>query len=229
MIPMMVEVLLETGTDESAEQLTQAVEEFVMRLNGRQTIYQMIQLCEEVRRRGGEPLEALQYKHRYHDLLWQQVGQRIAAIESGSVNADEMTVPGSRELLRELTDFGLALYLASGTDLHYVKREAELLGLDQFFGTRIYGALDDYKKFSKQMIIRQMIEESHVQGSSIVGFGDGFVEIEEVKKSAASRLVLLVTKSRDRELTIGSVSALSARVRILFSAIIASAPPYTKF
>jgi len=53
MIPMMVEVLRETGTRECDPELTAAVEEFVMRLNGRQTIYQMMQLADEVKRRGG--------------------------------------------------------------------------------------------------------------------------------------------------------------------------------
>src|SRR3954447_22310767 len=63
MIPLMVEVLRQTGTAESDEQLGSAVEDFVMRLNGRQTIYQMIQLAEEVKKRGGTPLEPLAYKH----------------------------------------------------------------------------------------------------------------------------------------------------------------------
>ena len=52
MIPMMVQALRATGTAETEAQLTAAVEDFVMRLNGRQTIYQMIQLADEVRRRG---------------------------------------------------------------------------------------------------------------------------------------------------------------------------------
>src|SRR6266576_1810715 len=60
MIPMMVGVLRQTGTAESEGDLTAAVEDFVMRLNGRQTIYQMIELAEEVRRRGGEPLPPLE-------------------------------------------------------------------------------------------------------------------------------------------------------------------------
>ena len=55
MIPMMVEVLQGTGTRETAEELTAVVEDFVMRLNGRQTIYQMMQLADEVRKRGGTP------------------------------------------------------------------------------------------------------------------------------------------------------------------------------
>src|SRR5215468_9284619 len=71
MIPMMVEILRETGTAETEAELTAAVEDFIMRLNGRQTIYQMIQLAQEVRQRGGQPREPLEYKHQYHDLLMQ--------------------------------------------------------------------------------------------------------------------------------------------------------------
>src|SRR3954462_10162094 len=61
MIPMMVDVLRQTGTDEGDDALAAQVEEFVMRLNGRQTIYQMMQLADEVRRRGATPLEPVQY------------------------------------------------------------------------------------------------------------------------------------------------------------------------
>ena len=44
MIPMMVDELVKLNTGESPEELHNIVEQFVMRLNGRQTIYQMIQL-----------------------------------------------------------------------------------------------------------------------------------------------------------------------------------------
>jgi phosphoglycolate phosphatase len=182
MIPMMVRVLRETGTSETDEQLYGAVEEFVMQLNGRQTIYQMMQLADEVTGRGGTPLDPLDYKHQYHELLWEQVGRRISGVRSGEIPAEEMRVPGAWELLQDLHDREMTLYLASGTDLHYVRDEVALLGLDGFFGPHIYGALDDYKSFSKQMIIRRMIDEAGVAGENIVGFGDGFVEIEEIKK-----------------------------------------------
>src|SRR5262245_40692589 len=69
MIPMMVAELRRTGTAETDAELTARVEEFVMRLNGRQTIYQMIQLADEVKSRGGKPREPIEYKHQYHDLL----------------------------------------------------------------------------------------------------------------------------------------------------------------
>src|SRR5438132_9344008 len=73
MIPMMVDVLQRTGTPETPDELAARVEEFVMRLNGRQTIYQMIQLADEVRRRRGQPLEPLEYKHHYHSLLMARI------------------------------------------------------------------------------------------------------------------------------------------------------------
>jgi phosphoglycolate phosphatase-like HAD superfamily hydrolase len=182
MIPMMVEVLKETASRETEAELTAAVEEFVMRLNGRQTIYQMIQLAEEVSKRGGTPLEPLVYKHRYHDLLMARIQSRLDALASSEATPQEWTVPGSHALLESLKSRGMTLYLASGTDIKYVRKEAELLDVAKYFGEHIYGALDDYKNFSKQMIIDRILREENLHGEELLGFGDGFVEIEEVRK-----------------------------------------------
>ena len=182
MIPMMVEVLRGTGTSETDSQLTAAVEEFVMRLNGRQTIYQMMQLADEVRKRGGRPREPLAYKHRYHDLLMQRIDGRLAALQSGDATPEQYTVPGSHAFLEALRQRGLTLYLASGTDLKYVRKEADLLGLSTYFGEHIYGALDDYQNFSKKMVIERILGEHGLRGEELLAFGDGFVEIEEVKR-----------------------------------------------
>jgi phosphoglycolate phosphatase-like HAD superfamily hydrolase len=183
MIPMMVDVLRHTGTAETPAALTASVEDFVMRLNGRQTIYQMMQLAQEVRDRGGEPLEPLEYKHRYHDLLMQRIAGRIEALRSGQVRPEEWTVPGSHALLHELRRRGLELYLASGTDLRYVQQEAALLGLTEYFGPHIYGALDEHQRFSKKMVIERILAANHLHGDELLGFGDGFVEIEEIKRA----------------------------------------------
>src|SRR5438270_8098503 len=182
MIPMMVGVLGRTGTAETEAELTAAVEEFVMRLNGRQTIFQMMQLADEVRSRGGRPLDPLAYKHQYHDLLMGRIRGRLADLEAGRAVAEDWVVPGSHALLEGLRRRGVALYLASGTDLKYVRREADLLGLTPYFGEHVYGALDDYKNFSKQMVIERILRDHHLGGHELLGFGDGFVEIEEVKK-----------------------------------------------
>ena len=46
MVPMMVEILADLKTGESEEQLRAMVEEFVWRLTGKETIYQMIAFAE---------------------------------------------------------------------------------------------------------------------------------------------------------------------------------------
>jgi phosphoglycolate phosphatase len=190
MIPMMVGVLRETGTRETDAELYSAVEEFVMRLNGRQTIYQMIQLADEVSSRGGTPLEPVAYKHRYHDLLMERVGGRIAALETGTARPEDWTVPGSHALLEGLKRRGVTLYLASGTDLKFVRHEAELLGLAPYFGFHIYGAVDDYQNFSKQMVIERILRDNDLRGEELLGFGDGFVEIEEVKRAGGAAVAV---------------------------------------
>lgn len=181
MIPMMVDILAETGSGETREALHVHVEEFVMRLNGKQTIYQMMQLADEVKARGADPGDPLEYKERYHNLLTAQIHDRVQGLKAGTTSAEELTVPGSHRLLTRLRDLGLELYLASGTDLKYVREEAEALEVAEFFGPHIYGALDDYKSFSKKMIIDRIIAEANVAGHQLIGFGDGFVEIEEVR------------------------------------------------
>jgi phosphoglycolate phosphatase-like HAD superfamily hydrolase len=181
MVPMMVEVLQATGTQESAEQLRQSVFEFVMQLNGKQTIYQMIRLADEVRRRGGQPEEPQFYKQLYHDRLMARIEGRRESLRSGRMRPEEMLVPWSLDLLGELKRRNVAMYVASGTDEPYVREEARLLGLDAFFGSHIYGALDDYKTFSKAKVIERILQENHVEGGSLVGFGDGYVEIQNIK------------------------------------------------
>ena len=188
MIPMMVAVLRDTGTVETETELQEKVEEFVMRLNGRQTIYQMIQLAEEVKHRGGTPLEPLEYKHRYHDLLMERIGHRLVALEKGGATAAEWLVPGSTQLLQDLRLRQFTLYLASGTDVKYVRHEVGLLQLNDYFGDRVYGALDDYWNFSKKLIIEKMLAEHQLHGAELIGFGDGFVEIEEVKRAGGAAI-----------------------------------------
>jgi len=183
MIPMMVDVLAATGTAESRAELHSEVEEFVMRLNGKQTIYQMMQLGEEVGRRGGRPLDALEYKRQYHDLLSSQIAGRVTGLRDGTLLPDDLTVPLSHRLLERLREAGLPVYLASGTDLVYVREEAQALGLDHFFGRHIYGALDNYQDFSKGKVIQQIVAELGLAGHELLGFGDGFVEIEEIRRA----------------------------------------------
>jgi len=179
MVPMMVDVLEDTGTDESREQLTALVRDFVDRLTGKQTIYQMIELARQVRERGGEAREPLEYKRRYLDLLWERIEHRVAGLKSGEIDPETMRVPGALGILQNLRERGVRCYLASGTDQPYVLDEAEALGVTGYFDG-IHGALDDYENFSKAMVIEMIIEEHDLHGPELVGFGDGYVEIQNV-------------------------------------------------
>ncbi len=181
MVPMFVEAL-PRQPGETEDDVRRMVFDDIMRLNGKQTIYQMIQLTERIKERGGQPQEPLAYKHEYLRRLDLKIGSRIAGLSSRSIAPDVMLVHGARVLLEHLRALGLPLYLASGTDLSAVKREAELLEISAFFGQHIYGALDDYKQFSKKMVIDRIIAENRIDGRQLLSFGDGYVEIENTKQ-----------------------------------------------
>ncbi|MDR3637430.1 MAG: HAD family hydrolase [Isosphaeraceae bacterium] len=181
MVPMFVEALPRLD-GESDEDLRQLVLDDIMRLNGKQTIYQMIQLAERVTERGGEPREPLWYKHEYLRRLDAHISARTDGLARGAIPADDLLVHGVRSLLEHLKARGLHLYLASGTDEYAVKREAELLDVTRYFGPNIYGALDDYKNFSKKMVIDRILLEHGITGQHLLSFGDGYVEIENTKQ-----------------------------------------------
>jgi phosphoglycolate phosphatase len=181
MVPMMVDVLRATGTNETPAELSRRAGDFVMELTGKQTIYQMIRLAEEVSKRGGVPLDPAEYKQMYHDRLLARIGDRRQQLRTGEVAPAEMMVPYSLELLDELVGRGAMVYLASGTDQGYVDDEARLLGLDRYFNEHIYGAIDDYKNFSKAMVIERILAKNRIDGAELLGFGDGYVEIQNIK------------------------------------------------
>ena len=181
MIPMMVELILAAPAAEEEAHVEAVVKEYVARLTGKQTIYQMIQLADEIRKRGGAPLEPLEYKYIYLDRLTARMGARIEGLKAGRINPDDLMVPGSRQMLDALRRRGVRCYLASGTDEPFVLDEAAALGLSPYFAG-IYGAKDDYKTFSKRIIIDRIIAENELSGPEFVAFGDGYVEIEDAKR-----------------------------------------------
>jgi phosphoglycolate phosphatase-like HAD superfamily hydrolase len=181
MVPMFVEMLPrrdgETETD-----LADLATEDIMRLNGKQTIYQMIQLAQRIAQRGGTSRDPLWYKREYLRRLDQRIRGRIEALREGHIVKDQLLVHGAQTLLEHLVAGGLTLHLASGTDQPHVKEEAELLGLTRYFQGRIFGALDDYQNFSKQMVIERILREHTISGDQLLAFGDGYVEIENTKQ-----------------------------------------------
>ena len=182
MVPMFVE-LLPPLPGESAEERRRLCFDDIMRLNGKQTIYQMMQLAGRIRERGGQPLEPLAYKHEYLRRLDERIRARAEGIRNGALRREDFLVHAARPLLENLQRRGLALYLASGTDEVFVKQEAALLDVARYFGPRIYGAQDDYKTFSKKIVIDRLLRENQISGDRLLAFGDGYVEIQNTKEA----------------------------------------------
>ena len=59
--------------------------------------------------------------------------------------------------------------------------EADLLDVSRYFGDRIFGAQDQHENFSKAMVIQDILKTHGIEGAELLGFGDGYVEIENVK------------------------------------------------
>ena len=183
MVPMMLELLMQTPRHEDGQEVRLVVQKFVTELTGKQTIYQMLRLAEEITKRGGTPLDPMAYKNEYHDRLMERIKDRISDLEQKKASPEAMAVPGSIEFVKQLHANGIKCFLASGTDEKYVLHEADLLGLTPYF-EGIYGAQDDYKNFSKKMVIDRIIQTHHFSGKEFISFGDGYVEIENTKEVA---------------------------------------------
>ncbi|MCZ7639473.1 MAG: hypothetical protein M5U12_27560 [Verrucomicrobia bacterium] len=82
MVPLFAE-LLPPLPGESGEDRCRLAFEDIMRLNGKQTIYQMIQLAERIRERGGTPGDPLAYKHEYLRRLDERIRERVEALAGG--------------------------------------------------------------------------------------------------------------------------------------------------
>jgi phosphoglycolate phosphatase-like HAD superfamily hydrolase len=187
MIPLCVEQLALLDTGECRDELRQTVEEFVWRLTGKETIYQMMALADAVAARGGTPCPPAVYKKMYLERLWLKIRDRIEALRSGRAKPEEYMVPGARALLETLRRQGMRMYLASGTDDANVKEEADLLDVARYFEGRIFGAQEDLKSFSKALLVQQILAKTGgVQADQLLVFGDGFVEIEEVKRKGGT-------------------------------------------
>lgn len=186
MVPMMVEELMKTPGHESEPELEEYVREYVYFLTGKDTIYQMMRLAEEVTKRGGTALDPLDYKREYHRRLWERIEHRVLGLKGGTIDPREMVVEGALEFLEAVHARGVDLYLASGTDHQYVVDEASALGVSRYFGDRVYGALDNHWERSKALVIKGILESNHLGGASLLCFGDGYVEIENCKEAGGT-------------------------------------------
>lgn len=181
MTSMMVEFLREAGNQEPDQPLRHRVEDFIMAINGRPAIYQMMKLAEEIRRLGVQPKPAEEYLREYDKRLMAMTANRTAEVEKSSTMKTKWAVPGTHDLLNELQSRGLILYLASGTERHFMEPEAELLGVRNFF-EEIHAPTAGDRQFSKRAVIDRILLQHQLRGDQLISFGDGVIETAETRQ-----------------------------------------------
>jgi rfaE bifunctional protein kinase chain/domain len=191
MEPVMMKSILgdqyETIDAGTFHKIGEEVKLFIHKTTGIQTIYQMEGLVNLVREFGYVPedqiLDKFQYKQLYNDGLMEMVNKRMEKLVSGELGQEDYTMKGAVAFLHQLKARGVTMYLASGTDAEDVRNEAEMLGYADLFDGGIYGALKDYTKFSKKMIIEKIIRDNNLNGNELAVFGDGPDEIREGRRA----------------------------------------------
>ena len=88
--------------------------------------------------------------------------------------------------------------MASGTDEVDVVAEAELLGVAEYFNSGIYGAKDTMKDCSKEIVIRQILDENKIGGSDLISFGDGYIEVQLVKDIGGYAVAVATDEARKK-------------------------------
>ena len=167
----------------------------LMTLNGKPSIHQMAHLAELVTRRGAAPQTAEKYHDEFQHRLGDTIRVRLERARQEPPGTDSLLVRGVRELFETLHARGIPLTLATGSVLHEVRREMELLGVARYFEA-MHGprSLDD-RDFSKREIIASLLRERGVDGATLLAFGDGQVEIRETK--AVGGVAIAVASDED--------------------------------
>ncbi|MBR4888602.1 MAG: HAD family hydrolase [Clostridia bacterium] len=212
MKPLMLEMI--SGGKPYGEELEREVETYIGESTGIQTIHQMKWLAAAVQERGnnpGAPTDPWWYKAEYNRRLMENVNERLKNLEEGCIPREDYLIKGSEEFLKALCSRGIKLYVASGTDHPDVCREAEALGVAQYF-TLIAGAPVGEENCSKEKVMARLLEEEGLQGSEVAVIGDGKVEIR-LGKEAGARAVGLATDERN-----GGVDAVKRERLILAGA-----------
>jgi phosphoglycolate phosphatase-like HAD superfamily hydrolase len=180
--------------------LDEVVESIVVGLNGKPTIVQMTRFAEELAALGGRPATAADYAAEYQIRLLGMIRERYDALRSGRATPAEWSVPGSDALLAALRDRGVLLVLASGTEVTHVRREADLLGFTSYFSEHLYAPAGDDANFSKRAIVERLLRDHGLRGTELLGFGDGVVETEEVRRAGGVAVAVASAEPPERGL-----------------------------
>lgn len=152
----------------------------ILALNGKPSIHQMRRFHEQARELNVVPPQPDALLELYLQRLAATLQQRVGTLLRKEARPEQFVIAGAFPILDQLRARGLKLIILSGTAEPEVKREAELLGLASYFGEHIYGSTPGLN-FSKKQVIDRILREEGIEGSHLLSFGDGPVEIEFTK------------------------------------------------
>jgi rfaE bifunctional protein kinase chain/domain len=185
MEPFMIQTVLGDkyrSIDESGyDRVSQRVQKLIEQTTGMQTLEQMILLKDLVKEFGFIPEDQVKepglYKNLYNDRLMQRVKWRMDKLEQNELTVDDFSIKKSIEFIKALDRAGIELYLASGTDLEDVRREAKALGYAKYFKKNIFGAVGTRRKDAKKVVLEKILNHIQYADGQLITFGDGPVEI----------------------------------------------------
>lgn len=165
-------------TQDEVEPIVRA---YIEKETGRPMIALGEHLHQEVLKRGGQPLQPIEYKLQYDVELDKLVTEKYNALESGQMGIEDILTPGFLGFIHLLKENGVSLCLASGTDERRLKSECERLGISKFFDLGIFGAREDGSPCEKHDVLNQILTKNNWTGDDLVGFGDGGFDMQAVK------------------------------------------------
>jgi phosphoglycolate phosphatase len=149
----------------------------ILSLNGQPSLHQMRGFADRMARRGANAPRPEELLVEYQWRLDEVIEERSGRVHQGMAFPDHFVVFGARALLRKLVGRGIRLSILSGTVEERVREEADLLQLSDFFEDRIHGCPTDATGFSKRMVLQRILAEQGIDGTQLLSFGDGPVEI----------------------------------------------------
>ena len=197
MEPLMLEMI--SGGKPYGDELVREVKDYINESTGIQTIHQMKWLAERVHKDGANPdapTDPWWYKGEYNRRLMENVSKRLESLISGKADREEYLISGGEAFLKALSERGVKLYVASGTDHPDVINEASALGVRDYF-TLIAGAPVAAESCSKEKVIADLIENESLSGDDFAVVGDGKVEIM-LGKGAGARTIGLASNETAR-------------------------------
>ncbi|MDR1478502.1 MAG: HAD family hydrolase [Planctomycetaceae bacterium] len=182
--------------------LVKLIKEYIETNIGKPPIYQSYSLVEAVRCLGGEPSPAEEYNDIYSERLSVLCEPRREALRRGVANPNDYLVSGVLRMLAMLRSRNIKIYMASGTEEHFVREDVKLLKIDNFFDGGVYGGQPDPKAFSKKIMVERILTENQIDGSELLGVGDGATETTAVCEAGGFNIG--VASNEDGKLTVDS-------------------------